>query len=462
MNGIAQILQNCKSKISYLNCLNHIKYNETLNRLNQPVIKETGFAFFAVFVLPLFVPWLFDEPENRVHVLTPFPFVCTSLYLLTVFSQVYTWAEYEQKLHPLNGAACFSRLLMIVCMWEIVFLICVGHSFLASLSIHSFLIVCQIVGFLTSLIAFYDMMPFMPTNFKTRTNAEISLNTPNLFMFVLSKIRIFFLGKHLVPLVGCMDLKFFWIGRVGMGLWFVIAFRWFMITLLQFESLSQLFSMSMALCLTIIYIKDFYENEMWYTQTIDMIHDKFGFMMAWGSVVWMPFVYSHMMYKIWLSRDLSILNTFIFGILGIVAMIAFRFINSYRIWARQILNNRVNSNTENDSLLNLFGWFELPLAFSHYPPEGIKVYDANNSSTYLVTSGPYSLCRHPNYIADLVWAFSLCSLAECFTGYLFFVFMLCLLTNRCIRDENRCANKYKEGWNLYCVAVPWHLIPNLF
>jgi 7-dehydrocholesterol reductase len=41
-----------------------------------------------------------------------------------------------------------------------------------------------------------------------------------------------------------------------------------------------------------IYVIDFFINEDWYLRTIDICHDHFGFYLAWGSMVWLPTMYT--------------------------------------------------------------------------------------------------------------------------------------------------------------------------
>jgi 7-dehydrocholesterol reductase len=39
-----------------------------------------------------------------------------------------------------------------------------------------------------------------------------------------------------------------------------------------------------------VYVVDFFINEDWYLRTIDIAHDHFGFYLAWGDCVWLPFM----------------------------------------------------------------------------------------------------------------------------------------------------------------------------
>jgi len=41
-----------------------------------------------------------------------------------------------------------------------------------------------------------------------------------------------------------------------------------------------------------IYVVDYFINEDWYLRTIDICHDHFGFYLGWGSVVWLPTMYT--------------------------------------------------------------------------------------------------------------------------------------------------------------------------
>lgn len=130
---------------------------------------------------------------------------------------------------------------------------------------------------------------------------------------------------------------------------------------------------------------------------------------------------------------------------GCISVYLFRIINNYRIHARSFLDGK-GFNTQ--SLL--------------WQPSGLLVHTNTGHKTHLVTSGPYSFCRHPNYLADLAWSFSLCSLGGSWKGYLFFVFLCILLLHRCKRDEDRCFKKYGSDWRQYCSNIRYRLIPKIY
>jgi len=61
----------------------------------------------------------------------------------------------------------------------------------------------------------------------------------------------------------------------------------------QYEKLGYITnSMVIVNILHAIYVVDFFINEDWYLRTIDICHDHFGFYLGWGSIVWLPTMYT--------------------------------------------------------------------------------------------------------------------------------------------------------------------------
>ena len=100
----------------------------------------------------------------------------------------------------------------------------------------------------------------------------------------------FFMGVELHPRIGPLDLKLFHIGRVGMMAWTAVNASF---AARQFQEFGYVTgSMILVNLLQLVYVLDFFAREDWYLRTIDMHHDRFGFYLAWGSAVWIPFVYT--------------------------------------------------------------------------------------------------------------------------------------------------------------------------
>jgi len=69
-----------------------------------------------------------------------------------------------------------------------------------------------------------------------------------------------------------------------------------------------------------LYVIDFFYNEDWYLRTIDIAHDHFGFYLAWGDSVWLPFMYtlqSHYLVRNPVNLSLfELLGTLAIGVTG--------------------------------------------------------------------------------------------------------------------------------------------------
>lgn len=197
----------------------------------------------------------------------------------------------------------------------------------------------------------------------------------------------------------------------------------------------------------LIYVVDFFYNEDWYTRTIDISHDHFGFMLAWGDTTFLPCLYTLQTqylarYPTYLSRTQS-LAILAFGLTG---YFIFRSANYQRDYVRA-----------RDGKCNLWG---KPVTFIRCK---YSTSDGKEHNSLLLTSGWWGVSRHANYMADLMQAWAMC--ATCgFTHFLpwsYFFFMSVLLYHRSLRDEKRCHSKYGKNWEEYCKHVPYRIIPGV-
>jgi 7-dehydrocholesterol reductase len=97
----------------------------------------------------------------------------------------------------------------------------------------------------------------------------------------------------------------------------------------QYQSLGHVTtSMMLVLLFHTIYVVDFFFNEDWYTRTIDITHDHFGFMLAWGDTTFLPAFYT--LQAQYLARYPVYLSTWQSAIvlcLGLGGYAIFRFAN---------------------------------------------------------------------------------------------------------------------------------------
>ena len=200
-----------------------------------------------------------------------------------------------------------------------------------------------------------------------------------------------------------------------------------------------------------------------YLRTIDICHDHFGFYLAWGSVVWLPAVYTlQVQYLARYPVNLSPLTAMMNLVVGLGGYVLFRSVNHQKdlirrtngqcnIWGKKAAyircTFRTKDNLTHESLLLCSGKFTKPF---HNPSADI--------------AGWWGIVRHANYLGDLILAYAMC--APCGTRSLlpwtYALFMTVLLMHRCYRDEERCSGKYGENWKVYCGKVGWKLIPGVF
>lgn len=105
-----------------------------------------------------------------------------------------------------------------------------------------------------------------------------------------SSIYNLFIGRELNPRIGTFDLKHFCELYPGLIGWLIIDLGMLQ---KQYEKHGHV-SASMALVCTFqfIYVLDALWFEPAILSTMDIVHDGFGFMLAFGDLVWVPFTYS--------------------------------------------------------------------------------------------------------------------------------------------------------------------------
>ncbi|KAH0513633.1 Lamin-B receptor [Microtus ochrogaster] len=102
----------------------------------------------------------------------------------------------------------------------------------------------------------------------------------------------FFIGRELNPRIGAFDLKYFCELRPGLIGWVLVN----LVMLLAEMKVQERGAPSLAMVLVnsfqLLYVVDALWNEEALLTTMDIIHDGFGFMLAFGDLVWVPFTYS--------------------------------------------------------------------------------------------------------------------------------------------------------------------------
>ncbi|KAL0967485.1 hypothetical protein UPYG_G00252850 [Umbra pygmaea] len=253
-----------------------------------------------------------------------------------------------------------------------------------------------------------------------------------------SLIYDFFMGSELNPRIKGFDLKYFCELRPGLIGWLVINAA---MALAEME-LHSLDYPSPAMILVnmfqILYVLDAYWHEEGVLSYMDITHDGFGFMLAFGDLMWVPFTFSLQAYYL-VHHPIQLSLPWIAGIatLNIVGYCIFRKANTQK--------NTFRRNPSDPTLSHLK---TIPTA----------------TGKSLLVSGLWGLVRHPNYLGDLIMAvaWSLpCGLTH-ILPYFYVIYLAILLVHREARDEAQCRRKYGSAWDEYCRVVRYRIIPRVY
>ncbi|KAK9435902.1 delta(14)-sterol reductase [Metarhizium brunneum] len=284
-----------------------------------------------------------------------------------------------------------------------------------------------------------------------------------------------FIGRELnprvtIPLIGEVDLKEWCELRPGMMGWIILNCAW---CAQQYRNFG--FVTDSIICITIVqalYIIDSWWFEPAILTTMDITTDGFGMMLAFGDLVWVPFVYSMQ------TRYLSVhpLSLGPAGLAGTLSLIGLGF---YIFRSANSQKNTFRTNPNDPSVAHL------------------KYIETNTGSKLLIT-GWWGIARHINYLGDWIqsWPYSLpTGLAgyqilaagagaagqgayimkdgrEVIQGnargwaipitYFYIVYFAVLLIHRERRDDEKCHRKYGEDWDKYKRIVRWRIIPGIY
>jgi 7-dehydrocholesterol reductase len=250
----------------------------------------------------------------------------------------------------------------------------------------------------------------------------------------------FYMGVELNPRIGRFDFKLFFNGRPGIVLWTLLNISF---AAKQFELYGTVTnSMLLVNFFHALYVLYFFWQEGWYLNTIDIHHDHFGWMLAWGDLVWLPYMYTLQgFYLVYNPVELSTAYALFVLCVGLTGYAIFHAANRQK---------------------DRFRKGELPGAKSI--PVSYLAKDGKKRESALLVSGFWGVARHFNYTGDLILslAYSLACGFGHILPYFYFFFLSTLLIHRCLRDEHRLAAKYGEGWKQYTEKVPYRLIPGVW
>lgn len=228
-------------------------------------------------------------------------------------------------------------------------------------------------------------------------------------------------------------------------------------------------SMLLILFSQALYVFDALWNEASILTTMDITTDGFGFMLAFGDLVWVPFTYS-------LSARYLAVHPVQLGLPHTAAILAVQGLGYYVFRAANNQKNRFRTDPTHPSVARLES---LPTA----------------AGSRLLVDGWWGRARHINYLGDwlMSWAYCLPTGVAGYTvvtsaaagggggraygdtvvqgdargwgmlvTYFFMAYFAVLLVHRERRDEEKCRRKYGADWDEYCRRVRWRILPGVY
>jgi Delta14-sterol reductase len=271
-----------------------------------------------------------------------------------------------------------------------------------------------------------------------------------------------------IPFIGDMDIKEFMEIRPGMLGWAIFNFA---NIAKQYRTYGYVTDSIVFITVTqLLYVADAWYNEPAILTTIDITTDGFGFMLSYGDLAWLPFVYSIQ------TRYLSV-HPVTLGWVGLSLVMSVLLVGYSIFRAANSEKNTFRSNPNDPSIAHL-------------------KYIETKTGSRLLISGWWGVARHINYTADWLQAlpyslptgiagYTILSAGSGIEGairmadgrevvpgaakgwgmlitYFYVLYFAVLLIHRDGRDDEKCHRKYGDDWVKYKSIVKYRMIPGVY
>ncbi|KAI3396984.1 hypothetical protein diail_11384 [Diaporthe ilicicola] len=296
-----------------------------------------------------------------------------------------------------------------------------------------------------------------------------------------SVIYDFYIGRELnpriiLPLVGELDIKAWLEMRPGLTGWVILDLAFVAQQYRTYGYVSDSIAVTAAVQTFYVLYGQYAEQRL--LSMMDIITDGLGFMLTFGDIVWVPFLYSTQ------CRYLAAHPVHL-GWAGLVTASVVFALGLYIFRASNLQKNVFRKNPEDPSVRGMS-------------------YIQTKRGTRLLASGWWGMSRHINYFGDWLQALPF-SLPTGIAGYVilpagsvvagglsgsgeaagitldgrqimqgaakgwgmvftyfYVLYFAILLTHRERRDDKACSEKYGEDWDKYKRAVRWRILPYVY
>ena len=261
----------------------------------------------------------------------------------------------------------------------------------------------------------------------------------------------FWWGMELYPFLGPLNLKQFTNCRFGMMAWAVLPI---IFACHQYERDGYVAdSVTVCVALMSAYNFKFFLWETGYFNSMDIQHDRAGYYICWGCLVWVPVVYA--------SPALYITSVTPGRTLGTPLAVTILLLGLLSIWVNYDSDRQRQAFRACGGRVKIWGRKPTIVRAEYVvAKDGERV----TKKSILLASGWWGLARHFHYLPEITASFlwTAPALFDVAPPYLYVAFLTALLIDRSIRDDIRCRRKYGQYWAKYCELVPYRIIPGVF
>jgi 7-dehydrocholesterol reductase len=258
----------------------------------------------------------------------------------------------------------------------------------------------------------------------------------------------FYWGTELYPKFGKLNVKQFTNCRFGMMAWALLPV---VFACYQYER-DGFLADSVLACVILMcsYNFKFFYWETGYFNSMDIMHDRAGYYICWGCLVWVPSLYVSPALFIASVKPAVQLGTTKFLFIVISGLLC--------VWINYDSDRQRMEARRTKGKMLIWGKKPTMIKAKYQTIEG------EEKTSLLLVSGWWSVSRHFHYLPEISAAFFWTMPAGFgkVVPYSYVIFLTILLFDRSVRDDRRCAAKYGKYWDQYRSKVPYKVIPGVF
>jgi len=256
----------------------------------------------------------------------------------------------------------------------------------------------------------------------------------------------FFWGQELYPTCFSISLKQLVNCRLGLMGWQVLILAYLYKQIELFGSAG--LGLGLSVFLQSLYLLKFYVWEGGYFNTIDIMHDRFGFYLCWGCLCWVTGFYTApTLFQVRYLHDISYQAAFWILLVGLIAL-----------WMNYDADRQRQLVRATNGKCKIWGSNPKTILAEYTTSDGKR------HKNLLLYSGWWGVSRHFHYLPEITLALTWALPAgfSHFVPYFYVIFLTILLFDRSSRDDERCRTKYQAHWEQYCRYVPYKIIPYVY